>query len=906
MRNMRVSEDISIAASQSLKEKEYWLENLSGEIEKVNFPPDFHHIHVQPTQPSAGEKNIEAAEFKFTGELYERLMTLSNGSDSRLHMILVAALTVLLYRCTGKRDIIIGTTIDRQEIDARFINTILPLRNKLKDSMTFKELLLQVRETIYGAIEHQNYPLESLLNQLDLTISGDEFPLFDMAILLENLHDRKYLRDIRVSLLFYFSSTDECIKGGLEYSPSRYETFTIERIIAYFMRALEKTVFNVDIRLSAVDLLTAEERQQILVDFNDTTSGYPGNKRIHQLFAEQVERTPQDIALVEADRDCSVTYRELNEKANQLAHLLMDRGVKEDTIVGVMLDRSIEMIAGILGILKAGGAYLPMDPDSPTERIRFMLEDSGARPVLTQKSVLETFDFIDEPVLLDLPETYREYRDHRENPGNTGGIKSLTYLIYTSGTTGKPKGVLLEHRAVVNYVHWAAGRYVRNETVHFPLYTSVSFDLTVTSLFTPLITGNTVVVYGRDMKEFLIHKVARQNRVEVVKLTPSHLKLIRDKLEGETSKIKRFIVGGEELETRLSRWISDIFNSNVEIYNEYGPTEAAVGCMIYKYNPDEDKRKSVPIGTPAHNVRIYVLDGSGRPVPRGAVGEIFISGDGVARGYLNRVALTAEKFVPDPFVSGFTGKNNQAQMMYRTGDLARWLEKGDLEFLGRRDEQVNIRGFRVELGEIQNRLLKHKGIKDAVVITRDDGAGEHYLCAYIVTDTPEDVDGAGNVTVEELRRFLVKRLPNYMLPSYFVYLKEMPLTSNGKLNKRALPEPVGSLETGTEYVPPGSETEKKLVEIWQKQLGLARVGIMDNFFNVGGDSIKSVGLLSAINRAFEIDLKIVHLYRNETIEKFALQVEQAIAEAGDSAEKFKNALVEMDEMKNEFLKGFED
>ncbi|MGD2087198.1 MAG: non-ribosomal peptide synthetase [Candidatus Aminicenantes bacterium] len=896
MRDMQINKNESIAVRQSFNKKEYWLDNLSGEWQRSSFPYDYR-------RKTLNKRHIQVMEFKLAGEVCALLMKLSNKSDSRLHMILVAAVTFLVNQYTGSRDIIIGTTIDRQDFEADFINTILPLRNKIEEGMTFKELLLQVRETILHGVRNQNFPIESLLNQLDLMNSGDGFPLFDIAVLLENIHDKGYLGDIPISQIFYFKRTHQYIKGCLEYDTALYDQTTIKEIVTYFRRLLQETLLNINVELSQLEILTEEEKKQILFAINDNASEYPRDKTLQQLFEEQVVKTPQHTALIQMDDGRRVTYMELNDKANQLALLLAARGIKADTIVGLLVDRSIEMMVGILGILKAGGAYLAMDPASPAQRIQFMLKDSETKVLVTRRKIAESADdpYTDHVVCLD---DIRIYREDSGNLRHTSSMHNLAYIIYTSGTTGNPKGVLMEHRGVVNYLSWAVQNYVKGETIHFPLYTSISFDLTVTSTFSPLITGNTIFIYGEAVDEFLIERIVRENKVGVIKLTPSHLKLIRNiDRSNDTTGIKRLIVGGEKFDTQLAWSINHMFNGNIEIYNEYGPTEAAVGCMIYQYTPAVDKRPSVPLGIPADNVQIYLLDARLKPVPKGALGEIYISGRGVARGYLNNPQLTAEKFIPNPFSMAHN------PMMYRTGDLARRLSNGNLEFWGRTDEQVNIRGFRVELGEIEAHLLKQGQIKDALVIARKDSSGNQYICAYLVAAginadmNPKPGKAQSSIhpqiSVEDIKAYLSKKLPNYMLPSYFVFLDEIPLTTNGKLNKKALPQPYENMETGTLYVSPRNEVETKLAKIWEKELELEKIGINDNFFNIGGDSIKSIGLISSINSAFGQTLKLRDLYKNETIEKLAVLIEKG--EVHHSLEKYKAVSDEMDAIKDEFL-----
>jgi tyrocidine synthetase-3 len=653
-------------------------------------------------------------------------------------------------------------------------------------------------------------------------------------------------------MTFTFLRTGQSVDGELEYRSLLYEKQTVERIITYFTRLLQEVVFNLDLKLSEIDILSREEKKRLLYDFNQTAALYPKERTIHELFEESVDKIPDNTAIV--DEDKGITYKELNERANQLAGIISGKGIKPDTLAAIMVDRSVEMIVGILGILKAGGAYLPIDTDSVENRIQFMLEDSAVTLLLTKTDFEDKAGFNRESIILDDNEIYHGNKTNLERVGHPG---DLAYMIYTSGTTGKPKGVLLEHRGLVNYICWAAKMYVKGERVNFPLYTSISFDLTITSLFTPLITGNSVVIYGGDDKQLLIEKIIEEDRVGVVKLTPSHLKLIRGK-KINRANIKRFIVGGEILDVQLARDITGNFNGRIEIFNEYGPTETVVGNMIYKFDIEKDNRTSVPIGVPADNTRVYLLDRNQNPVPIGAIGEIYISGDGIARGYFRDKALTSKKFIANPFVPG--------ERMYRTGDSGRFLEDMNIEFLGRKDQQVKIRGFRVELAEIEIQLVNHDKIEEALVTAKEDKNGDKYLCAYVVSD--DEIPGP------ELREYLSGYLPDYMIPSYFVHIDKIPVTPNGKVDRRVLPEP--EFKSEREYIAPGDNVEKKFVEIWSDILGIEKeiIGIDRHFFELGGHSLNATILISRIHKEFNVKMSLVDMFRNPTIRGLSELIEQ--------------------------------
>jgi amino acid adenylation domain-containing protein/non-ribosomal peptide synthase protein (TIGR01720 family) len=1407
------------------KEGSYWLSKLSGDLVKSCFPYDYPEkvageIETGEIEIDPGSETVKGT---ITGELFQKLMKLSGSSDPKLHIILAAGLMALLNRYTGNTDIIVGTPIYKPEKEGQYINTVLALRNHVDRQMSFKNLLVEVRKTVIEAVEHANFPMNTLWYQLGLPGSPHDFPLFDIAILLENIQDKRHIQHVRPRMVFSFKRTQQCVEGTVEYNASLYEKDTIERIFNSFIRLMQHTLGDIDGMISEIHLLAESERKRLLIDLNRTDVEYPKNKTIHRLFEEQVERTPDHTVIIHADKH--FTYKDLNRRANRLARVLRKKGVKQDTLVGLMIERSFELLMGILAVLKAGGAYIPIDPQTPKERILTILKDcrtsilltdihtldshsipalqslefgkiephttgkraqikdldslplpdrslvnydkynehigiamaahtismqtsrgcpynccychkiwpkthvfrsaehifsevqlyynmgvkrftlvddifnldkkntmkfynmiiknnmkvhffypNGVRtdiltkdyidlmveagtiqiacaletasprlqkligknlnlekfrenveyisekyphiildilsmtgfPTETEEESLRTLDFLksihwlhfpnlaavkvypntemetlalksgiskeaierslnlafhelpetlpfgkefmleyqtdylnnyflkkerlfhvlpaqmkvftedemiqkynsylpanierisdvlelagfssgeleqlgqikfidkasistagitekmirhfpvkksDEDalrillldvsnslpdagdrlnILLEVPlgliclltylnrqfgskingkivksladfTTYTELRRiyeefnpdvigirslsfhnklcHRvasmlrqwgfagpmitggpyatsscrdilqdrnfdmvvlgegevtfaeligkilENnkklpaeealreiggiaflPGKidgkdkmaqevimvdgfadalskesarnleyAGNSTDLAYCMFTSGSTGRPKGVMIPHRGVVNYLWWAYRNYLkvfepdyRHRQEHqrsypypktvFPLYSSISFDMTVTSILTPVISGNIVDIYSGEYNEVLIEQVIEKNRSGVLKLTPSHLKLIKNNmLEGsrEQTSIGTLILGGEDLETRLAAEARENFGEHVEIYNEYGPTETVVGCMIYRYGPGADSRKSVPIGVPIDNTRVYLLDANRVPVSVGAAGELFISGDGVGRGYVNSPGLTRERFVENPFSPG--------KQMYRSGDLARWLPDGNMEFLGRVDHQVKIRGFRIELGEIENQLITHKGIEDAVVIAINDVDGSKSLAAYFIPSPGGDnPPGAA-----ELREYLSSRLPDYMIPVYMMAVEKIPLTPGGKLDRKRLPEP--ELKLSGNYIAPRDELEEKLVRIWSDLLGItdSKVGINDNFFELGGHSLKATFLISLIHKEFNVKIALMEIFRGPTIRGLA-------------------------------------
>ncbi|HEY4387293.1 MAG TPA: amino acid adenylation domain-containing protein, partial [Ktedonobacteraceae bacterium] len=570
------------------------------------------------------------------------------------------------------------------------------------------------------------------------------------------------------------------------------------------------------------------ERQQVLVEWNTTTTDYPKDKCIHQLFEEQVERTPEAIALVFADEQLS--YRELNRRANQLAHYLRGLGVGPEVLVGICVERSVEMVVGLLGILKAGGAYLPLDPAYPPERLSSMLKDAAVGVLLTQKQlVTELPEHSAKVVCLDADWAIIG-KEHEENPVSGALTDSLAYVIYTSGSTGKPKGTVLVHQGLVNYLTWCTKAYAVADGCGAPVHSSIGFDAIITSLFSPLLAGKSIVLIKKEQElECLKTILCSERNFSLIKITPAHLDLLSQLLPAKqvAGKTRRLVIGGEAMSKKsLTFWRENA--PETRLLNEYGPTETVVGSCVYEILPHDSVSGSVPIGSPIANTQIYLLDRQLNPVPIGVAGELHIGGDGVARGYLNRSELTAEKFIPNPY-GGEPGTR-----LYRTGDLGRYLPDGNIEFLDRLDRQVKLRGYRIELGEIEVVLKQHPAVRQAVVVVREAEPSEKRLVAYLVAAQ----EPAPSLT--ELRGHLKQKLPEYMVPAAFVLLDELPLTTNGKLDRQALaiPDSVGS-ELRSAFIAPRDKVELKLTQIWEEVLNIRPIGVRDNFWDLGGHSLVS-------------------------------------------------------------------
>ncbi len=771
-----------------------------------------------------------------------------------MYITLLSVLVLQLHKYTADQDITLGAPIYRQKNEGDFINTVLVLRIKIEENLTFKEFLLNVGERLLEAVKHQNYPIERLLERLNI-------PLFDMVVLLENIHEKKYIQDFKVNMRFIFNRTDDHIEGSVEYNPALYLPTSVERIVGVFSHLLEQAIFNVDTRLLYLHILPEEEKQQILCTFNRTDAEFPHNNTIPELFEEQAQRTPHHIAIMlpfSQAQNIFVTYRQLDQLANQLAVVLKHKGVVGDSIVAIMAERSVMMIQGILGILKAGGAYLPIDPDYPEERVRLILSDSGTQILLT---------------IQDISLSSAAPIDAASHTASGPGPHNLAYVIYTSGSTGNPKGVMIEHCSLVNRLNWMQRYYPLVPEDVILQKTPIVFDVSVWELIWWSLHGASVCLlnYGGERDPETIIEAIEKYRLSVMHFVPSMLTIFLEYLEASgdsvrLASLRRVFASGEALTEHQVRKFYDLVDGvgRTELVNLYGPTEAAIdvsyfNCSQYK------KFSSIPIGKPIDNIRLYIFNKDMYLQPIGVTGELHISGVGLARGYLNVPELNMTKFVPNPLSSGV--------YLYKTGDLARWLPDGNIEFLGRIDNQVKIRGFRIELGEIENRLLKHEAILEAVVIVQGSGE-DSALSAYIVPRRTAGDDPAAPFNSDDLREYLSLELPDYMIPSYFFQVDRIPLTQTGKMDRRALSSLGQKIDSGKEFVEPTRQIEKKVAELWGKILKQEKVGIHDNFFELGGNSLKIIQLGMQLTELLNINIQTVKLFTYPTIDAFVRYLEQ--------------------------------
>nr|NIM14698.1 amino acid adenylation domain-containing protein [Candidatus Aminicenantes bacterium]NIM81428.1 amino acid adenylation domain-containing protein [Candidatus Aminicenantes bacterium]NIN20828.1 amino acid adenylation domain-containing protein [Candidatus Aminicenantes bacterium]NIN44614.1 amino acid adenylation domain-containing protein [Candidatus Aminicenantes bacterium]NIN87430.1 amino acid adenylation domain-containing protein [Candidatus Aminicenantes bacterium] len=797
-----------------------------------------------------------------------------------------------------ERDIVVGAPIYKQEMEGDFINTVLPLRNRLDHHMTFKELLLEVRQTLTRAAENQGYPMEVLLEELNLENTEKEFPLFDVVVLVENIHKKSDIRHTHPNIMFSFLRSDGLLTGEVEFNRLRYEKETVKRLARHLQNLLHGVLLDVDMPLGDIDILSDSERKQLLYDFNDTKYRYPSDKTIHELFEEQAERTPDHIAVVGKGHGCmdawmhgniSITYGELNQKADQLAHYLRQKGVTENHLVGIMVEKSLEMIIGILGILKAGGAYIPLNSKAPAARSKYILDDCHVSILLTIRSLSKEITFEREIVYLDdYPEskTYSHFRGGGVSADtssflanqSTGGSSGFAYVIFTSGSTGKPKGVSITHSNLSPLLHWGyhhLGLSTGDRTIQNLAY---YFDWSVWEIFITLTAGvilymvpEEIVLNPGECIDFMT-----KNDITVLHMTPSQfLYLVNAAKPLET--LRYLFLGAEKLTHDLLQRAFVVVSNNCRVFNMYGPTEATIISSVLEIDRDDldeyIELNGVPIGKPVGNTGLLVLDRYLNLCPLGVIGELYIAGVGLAAGYLNNPELTVEKFIVNPYTSQPSPlttqqspiTTNRLYRMYRTGDLSRWLPDGNIEFLGRIDFQVKIRGFRVELGEVEAQLMDHEGIREAVVLVKEDAKREKYLCAYTVAcGTFEKAP-----STRELKEYLVNKLPDYMIPSYFIQVERIPLTPNGKVDRKALPAP--EIKAGADYTAPRNEIEEKLVEIWSEVLGVEhlKIGIDDNFFELGGHSLKGTVLLFRIHKMYHVQVLLAELFKRPTVRELA-------------------------------------
>jgi amino acid adenylation domain-containing protein len=758
-----------------------------------------------------------------------------------------------------------------------FVNTLV-MRTDTSGNPVFRELLKQVRKSTLDAYAYQDLPFEKLIMELKPERDLSRNPIFQVMFILQNVPistlelpaltvNRIWVEDTmtKFDLEVHLRETAEGLKCSFVYNTDLFDRATIERMAGHYQIMLEEIAANPDQRLSELPLLTEAERHQLIVEWNNTSADYPRDKCIHELFEEQVEKTPDAIAVVFEDEQ--LTYRELNAKTNQLAYYLRKQGVGPEVLVGICVQRSLEMIVGILGILKAGGAYLPLDPDYPMERLEFMVEDAAVPVLLTQKHLAAMLpETSTKVVFLDTDKDVLAL-GNKCNPAIAVKPENLAYVIYTSGSTGKPKGVMISHMALCNHMVWMQEVFPLIPADKVLQKTLFTFDASVWEFFAPLLAGASLIVAAPEdhRDSALLIETIKKQQVTVLQVVPSLLNmLIEDNAIEKCKSLRRVFCGGEVLPVRLCERFLMI--SNADLINLYGPTESCIDAT-FRIVSGRQTHDTISIGRPISNTQLYILDKHLQPVPIGVQGELCLSGNGLARGYLNNPELTAQKFIPNPF------SEEPGAHLYKTGDLVRYLPDGNVEYSGRIDNQVKIRGFRIELGEIESVLAQHQSVREAVVVTREAMPGDRQLVAYVV---PAE---AASLSVSSLKDFLSHKLPSYMIPSFFVLLDALPLTPNGKIDRKALPAPDRTgLITKENFVSSGTPTEEIIAGIWAEVLGLNQVGIHDNFFELGGHSLLATQVVSRLRKVFEIEIPLRTLFESPTVEKLAFALLQRASE----------------------------
>jgi amino acid adenylation domain-containing protein len=849
----------------------FWKDSIGGS-RSLSLPSYFR-------KPAVDNSKFEPASCAFVVDdtLAHEIKALALEHEVSVAACLLACWQILFSRLYGQTSILSGVAFDgrrSQELENALglFARHLPIKADFEEDPAFSEALSSAQASLSEAHKRQEYfsfeqsieGASQISTFFPLCFEYEKqpakYPARDttFAITEQNGHFDKFV--LKLTCL----DDDEALKFQLHYDTGVMEAEDVERIYEQFEVLLKSACAQAETRVSRLSMLSEREREQILNQSREASISYPVDEYVHQMFERRAGSGPDNIAVVMGERRLS--YGELNTKANQLAQRLRRCGVGPDVLVGILMARSLEMVVGLLAVLKAGGAYVPLDAAYPAERLAYMIEDAAVKMLLTQREAGDkAAGHAAEMVYVD-EEWEAMSRESGENLASNVSAENLAYVIYTSGSTGKPKGVMIPHGGLANYLGWSERTYPLDRGDGVPVHSSLSFDLTITSLLSPLISGRTVHLLRDEQGIEALEASLREGRnFSLIKLTPSHLEVLNQhvrpaQLAGITQAL---IIGGEQLRAdHLRLWREHA--PETRLINEYGPTETVVGCCIHEVMPEEQHNGVIPIGRPIANTRLYVLDRSGELSSAGVSGELHVGGAGVARGYLGRADLTAEKFVPD-VLSGAMGER-----LYRTGDLVRYGAGGNLEFIGRMDEQVKVRGYRVELGEIEAAMCAHHSIDEALVVLDENEVGDKRLVAYFISAN------ASSIPADEMRDFLRRGLPEHMVPSLFIRLETIPLTPNGKIDRKALPSPNSSRpELAAPYLAPRTPLEKELVEVWTKSLGLERVGVNDHFFDLGGHSLIATQIVHVMRETYQIKIPLTFFFTNApTIAALAASIEQ--------------------------------
>jgi amino acid adenylation domain-containing protein len=901
---------------------QYWQNQLSGELPLLNLPTD---------KPRPAVRSFEGESIFFTlpEPLTKQLKALSKKTGVTLYTILVAAYQVLLHRYTGQEDILVGSpTAGRsrpefEHILGYFVNPVV-LRSQLAGDLRFSDFLKQVHRTVLDGLDHQDYPFPLLVERLQPERDASRTPVFQVVFSLQQSQKddgissliatdddsyrvnagglclapyRMAQQEGQFDLTLEMLETERTLSGVFQYSTVLFEPETIERMAGHFQCLLEGIASNPETRLSQLPLLTDAEQEDLLTRWNrlpeqngDTAAQHnePSSHKLseqqplHELFEQQAQKHPDKVAVAFEDEELS--YGDLNTRANQLAHQLRQFGVEKEVLVGLFVERSLDIVVGILAILKAGGGYVPMDPEYPQERLAFMAEDADLKVLLchsqTKKKVPECTARI-----LDMDaESDAIAKQSSDNPVKAAGPDNLAYIIYTSGSTGTPKGVCVEHKNAVRLFKATENDYQFGSDDIWTLFHSYGFDFSVWEIWGALLYGGTLIVvpYMTTRTPSLFYQLLEEKKVTVLNQTPSAFyQLIQHEkvTEGKPDKpnpdqqsplaLRWVIFGGEALKpTKLKPWFERHSDTSPTLVNMYGITETTVHVTLHPIRAEDTESNTSNIGVPISDLRAYILDQQQQLCPIGVAGELYVGGNGVTRGYLNRPELTAERFIADPF------SDDADARLYRTGDLCRWLPDQNLEYLGRIDTQVKIRGFRIECGEVEKHLLEYTGIDQAVVDVRGEEA-EQQLVAWVVSDTKTDDAAApeDQLSRDQLRQHLRAHLPQWMVPGRFVFIDQLPLTPSGKVDRRALPDP-GADDTGVTatYVAPETDLQISMAKIWEQVLSVSKVGLYDNFFDLGGHSLLAISLMAEIEKQFGEQLPLSILFQGATVAELCEQV----------------------------------
>ncbi|NRV32074.1 amino acid adenylation domain-containing protein [Clostridium beijerinckii] len=847
--------------------KRYWLKEFDEEIPVLNLPTDFNRPNIQDFKG-------DVLEFKLDEKKTNALKDIAMETNSTLYMVLLSILKTLLSKYSNQEDIVVGSPIagrnhrDLENLIGMFVNTFA-IKSTVDRNMSFKKYLEVIREKTLKAYENQEYQFEDLIEALNIERNLSRNPLFDVMFVLQNIDTLEInIEGLKFEQLNIengiekFDITMEAVERNNEilfrvsYASSLFKKETIQRMNDSYITIVNSIIHDINVKISDINIVSDIEKNKLLYEFNDSKTDYPKEKSINELFEEQVELTPDNIAVT--FEDSKLTYKELNEKSNKVAACLREKGVKHGTIVGIMVNRSLEMIIGIIGILKAGGGYLPIDPETPKDRVKYMLEDSKANILLVQGNLIEEAQFNINIVNLNEKniDKYEGVNLIRENNSS-----DVAYIIYTSGSTGMPKGVIINHYSAVRVVKNTNYIEISKDDRILQL-SNYAFDGSIFDIYGALLNGATLVMMSKetllDINE--LANLIKKKKVTITFITTALFNTIVDMKIECLANLKKILFGGERASVGHVKRALDYLGKG-RIIHVYGPTESTVYATYYNVNEINKEDKTIPIGKPLANTSLLVVDDNGDIVPIGVEGELCIFGDGLSRGYLNNKELTEKKFTSSKYIKD--------ERIYHTGDLVKWLPSGEVEFIGRMDNQVKIRGHRIELGEIESKLLEIDGIKSVVVVDKVKNDSK-YICAYYVSQN--------EYTVSELRNILLRTLPEYMIPTYFVKLEKFILTRNGKVDKKSLPEPSGDIYTGKQYVAPRNELEKKLVQIWSEILEVKNIGIDDNFFELGGHSLKATVLVAKINKELDIAIPLREIFDRGNIRK----ISEFINETGEN------------------------